>query len=71
MPRSLTMPKCVHRSEVTTEWRDLPVRVEYQVEKFDDGTEFHVYKIPHFGRTFGGTTQNEALATLFNCHPLR
>lgn len=65
------MPKCVHRSGVTTEWREIPIKVDYQVEKFDDGTEFHTYKIPCFARTFGGATQDEALATLFNCHPLR
>ena len=64
-------PKCVHRSEVTTEFRDLPIRVEYQVERFEDGTECHIYKIPSSARIFSGATQNEALACLFNCHPYR
>lgn len=58
------------RSEAITEWTEIPIPIQVQVECFDDSTERWAIQHRSLG-TFFGATKNEALAELFNSHPLR
>ncbi len=63
--------KLASRTDVVTEWHEITIPVEYQVQFFSDGTALHSFKAPFWAQTFDGATREEALANLFNCHPLR
>lgn len=65
------MPKLVSRSEVETVWREIPIPVQQQVERFENGKERWTLKAPFWVETFKGSTLAEALANLYNRHPLR
>lgn len=64
-------PLIVSRSEVETVWREIPIPVQQQVERMEDGTERWTVKAPFWAHTFQGPSLNAALADLYNNHPLR
>lgn len=63
--------RVISRSDVQTVWREVPIPVEQQVEYLADGTAQWTLKAPFWAQTFQGSTLNEALADLYNNHPLR
>ena len=56
--------RVIHRSDVTKEIQLLPVVVQYQLERFDDGTEEHTFRHPHLG-IFSGPSRDEAIDKMY------
>jgi len=62
--------KVVYHSELITEWHDVTLPVQYQVTRFEDGSELHCFKMPFWPTVFDGATKEIALTKMLMFHPL-